>query len=233
MGNPHSGHRKRLREQMLKNGFDHYPPHAVLEALLFSAIPQGDTNPLAHRLIERFGSFSNVLEASPEELLEVSGVGEVTMFVIKSYLYCARYYEMEKGQQIKQLTTTQEMVDYLRPFFIGRTEECVAMVCLNDQRAVVYSGVVAEGSINAVPIYVRNIASQALMSKATGVILAHNHPNGLPLPSSEDIKATAAVRDALQTIGIPLMDHFIFSESGYTCSSKSLAIQRVFQNGML
>ena len=107
------------------------------------------------------------------------------------------------------------------------------MVCLNDQRAVVYSGVLTEGSINAVPIYVRNIASQALMSKATGVILAHNHPNGLPLPSSEDIKATAAVRDALQTIGIPLMDHFIFSESGYTCSSKSLAIQRVFQNGML
>lgn len=72
----HAGHRARMRERFMKEGLSGFSEHEVLELLLMFAIPQRDVNPLAHRLIDRFGSLSAVLESSPAELTRVDGVGE-------------------------------------------------------------------------------------------------------------------------------------------------------------
>ena len=231
--NVHDGHRLRVKQRFLAEGLEHFEPHQVLEMLLFYVIPRKDTNELAHQLIRTFGSLSQVLEAPYEELARVKGMSANAAVLVSFCGQLLQSYYKDKFSTGAILHTTEETGHFLLPYFLGRRNEAVVLICLDNRCKVLNCTVIFEGSVNSTEINVRLVLQHALMHNATAVILAHNHPNGLPLPSSEDIKATAAVRDALQTIGIPLMDHLRFSESGYTCSSKSLAIQRVFQNGML
>lgn len=215
MANVHEGHRQRLKDRFLKEGLDGFAPHNVLELLLFYAVPQRDTNELAHRLLARFGSLSGVLDADFDELCQVEGVGANVATLLKLVPGLARRYLDDYDENGVVLATIEEVGTFLRPKFIGRSNEMIFLLCMDSRGGVVYGDFIVEGSINAAPMYTRNILEAAMRSHAVSVILAHNHPRGLALPSNADMLATRSVFDALAAAKIRLADHLIFAGSDY------------------
>ena len=211
----HDGHRQRLKERFLKDGLDGFEPHNVLELLLFFAVPQRDTNEIAHQLINHFGSLSGVFDASYEDLMKVKWMGNNCATLIKLIPEISRYYMDLQNQNGVVLQSFDEMGQFVLPKFIGKTKEQVLLVCLDNKGKVIYNDFIIEGTINAAPIYVRNIIEVAIRCSAAAVVLAHNHPNGLALPSNADLTATKSVYDALNAVKINLMDHIIVAGTDY------------------
>ena len=211
----HKDHRKRMKSRFLLEGLDSFESHNILELMLFYAIPQGDTNPVAHRLLEEFGSFSGVLNASVENLCQVKGVGEHAATLIKLFAAVSRRYLDDGNSGGVLLNSTEEAGRFIVPKFVGRTVETAYLVCLDSKRKVIYCGVLGEGSVNSVPIFVRSIVEKAIAVNASYVILAHNHPTGFALPSGDDIRTTQAVSAALAPLSITLLDHLVVAMEDY------------------
>lgn len=211
----HEGHRGRLKDRFVKSGLDGFQDHNVLELLLFYAIPQRDTNELAHLLMKEFGSLNAVFDADFQDLCNVKGIGQNTAVLIKMIPDLARRYLEGCTTKTDMFTEIAQIGDFLRPKFVGRTNEMVFLLCLDNKGGIVYADFIAEGAINAAPIYVRPILETAMRSRAVSVILAHNHPSGLALPSAQDLQATQTVYKALETAKIRLMDHFVFAGDDY------------------
>lgn len=212
----HDGHRQRLKERFRQEGLDGFNEVNALEMLLFYCVPRSDTNPLAHRLIERFGSFSAVLDASVEELEAVEGVGHNISTFLTFIPQVDRYYNDNKNKNLKILTSVAQCGEYLRPKFINRKNEMVYMVCLDAKCKVLSCKQLGEGSVNSAGVPIRRIVDVALKMNASSVILAHNHPGGVAFPSSDDIQTTIRVSQALAGVDVVLTDHLIFADGDYT-----------------
>ena len=217
----HAGHRQRLKERFLKEGLDNFEQHQVLELLLFYGIPQRDTNEIAHELIRKFGSLSKVLEATPEELAEVKYVGDNVTTLFRLITAVARYYQVNCAMREQILTTIDACGKYLVPFFYERQNETVFLLCLDAKCKVLACEKVGEGSVNSAGVPVRKIVEMALKANATSVILAHNHPSGLAIPSGEDIQTTRRVAMALDAVEIELVDHIIVADNDWVSLSQS------------
>lgn len=213
----HKHHRQRLKERFLQEGLDHFDPVNILELMLFYAIPQGDTNPIAHRLLDTFGSLSGVMNASVENLCQVKGVGQHAATLIKLFAAVVRPYLDDGNRGGVVLQSTEEICQYLLPKFAGRTVETFFLICLDGRRRVTYCGVLSEGTLDSVPVFVRQIVEKILAVHAGYVILAHNHPSGFALPSRADIDTTREVVRALGPLSVPVLDHIIVS--GEDCVS--------------
>lgn len=211
----HDGHRQRLKERFRLEGLDNFDELQVLELLLFYCIPRQDTNPLAHRLLDHFGSLSQVFEAPIGELEKIPGMGQGAATFLHLVRDAGRYYQVNRSQQEKILTTTDQCGAYLEPFFFGRRNETVFMLCLDAKCKVLCCKEVGEGSINSAGVPVRRIVEMALGVNASTVVLAHNHPSGLALPSSEDLQTTQRVAAALNTVDIALADHIIVADGDF------------------
>lgn len=211
----HDGHRQRLRQRFLEEGLDHFEEHQVLELLLFYCIPRQDTNQLAHNLLEHFGSFANVLEASPAELKKVPGVGDNAATFLTLVMEAGRYYQISRQSKQKILTSVDQCGDYLVPYFRGRTNETVFLLCMDAKCKVLCCKEVGEGSVNSASVPIRRIVQMALAVNATSVVLAHNHPSGLALPSDEDVQTTHQLATALNAVEIGLVDHIIVADEDY------------------
>ena len=205
----HAGHRKRLKERFRQEGLDSFDELHVLELLLFYCIPQKDTNLLAHELLDRFGSLPQVLEATAEELEKVPGVGEHVSTLLTLITDISRYYMVSRSARFDVLLTNEQCGDYLLPYFVGRRDETVFMLCLDAKCKVLCCKEVGRGSVNSAGVPVRRVVETALGVNATTVILAHNHPSGLAIPSSEDIITTRRIAIALDAVGIVLADHIV------------------------
>lgn len=217
----HKDHRKRMKDRFLKQGLDGFTEYQALEFLLFFCIPQGDTNELAHRLIEHFGSLSQVLEAPVEELKKVNGIGEHSAILIQLMNQMARFYLVDRAKREKVLPTIEDCARYLIPYFYGRMNETVFLLCLDAKCKALCCKVVGEGSINSAGISVRRIVETALREGATTVVLAHNHPSGIAIPSPEDIQTTRRVAAALQSVEIHLADHIVVADDDYVSMVQS------------
>ena len=208
----HDGHRKRLKEQFLNHG-DGFHDHQLLELLLCYAIPQGDVNGLAHRLLDRFGSLAGVLDARPEALTQVPGVGEHTAVLLKLLPVLAGRYQADRASLGVILDSTQAAGRYLRPFFSqGARYEMAYLVCLDGKYKVLGCHKLGEGTVNAAEITPRTVVELALTHNATAAILAHNHLSGLALPSNADLMTTQQLYAILQSVGVELLDHLIFTD---------------------
>ena len=206
----HQGHRKRLRERANRTGLAGFQPHEVLEMLLSETIPRRNVNPLAHALIERFGSFSAVLDASKEALMQVEGVGEHTADHLCRQPDYYAYYEYDRWAREKaELLTVQRACNYCTSMFGRQQEEALAIVCMDVRKAVIAHQVLSVGTVDEAPIYPRMVAEAALRYHAHSVILVHNHPSGSAEPSVGDVEVSRRVSDALQTLEIKLVDHII------------------------
>ena len=217
----HAGHRQRLKERFLKESLDNFEEHQVLELLLFYGIPQRDTNEIAHELIRKFGSLSKVLEATPEELAEVKYVGDNVTTLFRLITEVARYYQVNCAMREQILTSIDACGKYLVPFFHGRQIETVFLLCLDAKCKVLCCEKVGEGSVNSAGVPVRKIVEMALKANATSVILAHNHPSGLAIPSGEDIQTTRRVALALDAVEIGLVDHIIVADNDWVSLTQS------------
>ncbi len=216
----HDGHRQRLIQRFLEEDLDNFEPHNVLELLLFYAIPRKDTNELAHVLIDTFGSLKGVFDAPYEELVKVNGIGPNAAALLKLVPSLTRtYYSSDARGMI--LDTSEKSGEYFLPYYIGQTEEVVRLACLDAGGKVISNQILHRGSANAAEVNIRKIVNIALRNNAMGVILAHNHPGGLPLPSEEDVATTKSIREALIPMGILLMDHIIVAGQDYVSMARS------------
>ena len=217
----HDGHRQRLKERFVLEGLDNFNELQVLELLLFYAIPRQDTNPLAHRLLERFGSLSQVLEAPISELQRVEGMGPNAAIFLHLTTAVGRYYMVNRAMHNTVLTTTEKCGEFLAPYFHGRRNETVYLLCLDAKCKLLACREVSEGSVNSAGVSPRKVVEIALSTNATTVVLAHNHPSGIAVPSAEDVQTTYRVAAALNAVEIALADHIIVSDGDFTSMVQS------------
>ena len=211
----HKGHRNRLRKRMLEKGLDHFEKHEVLELLLFHALPRCDTNELAHRLINTFGSFSGVLDAPYEELLKVKGMGPVSAALLKMVPQMLRIYLTDQSERGCVLDSTLKLGQFLVSRYVGCRVERTYLLSLDNTGRLLACRMLSEGSLDQVPVIPRQVAEEAMRTGATAVVLAHNHPNGFAIPSSQDISLTRSLYTALKGVGISLADHIIVAKEDF------------------
>ncbi|MDO4982910.1 MAG: DNA repair protein RadC [Eubacteriales bacterium] len=217
----HDGHRERLRTSFVENGLDSFNELNSLELLLFYAIPRRDTNEIAHRLLDTFGSLSNVLSAEREELMQVEGVGESAANLISLVPQIMRKSYVSRTANMKYINSSADAGKYFLPRFLYKNEEILFIVCIDSSKRIISCIEISRGCVNAVETNVRRIVETALKFRATSVIMAHNHPNGIAMPSREDDISTQLVRDTLRTVGITLADHIIVAGESYTSYADS------------
>ena len=216
MSQEHAGHRQRMRERFRTGGLDGFADHEVLELMLFYAIPQRNVNPLAHELLEHFGSLHAVLDAPAEELCRISGVGENAATLL-SLSHAARRLESSRSSEKKKLRNRGEAERHCRGLLEGLRQEHFYVVCLDSQMHVLSDVLINRGSLDEVQAYPRLVAEAVLRYNARSVVLCHNHPGGSVVPSAADVSATRVLSDLFATLGVTLIDHMVIA-SGRTLS---------------
>ena len=219
--NVHGGHRERLKKRFLEEGLEHFDEHQVLELLLFYCIPRQDTNPIAHALLEHFGSLSQVMEAAPSELKKVAGMGDASATFLSLLNAFNRYYQVNRASSLVILNTLEDCGRYLMPFFYGRRNETVYLLCLDAKCKVLCCKEVGEGSVNSAAVPIRRVVEMALGANATSVVLAHNHPSGIAMPSDEDQLTTRQLAVALAAVDVTLVDHMIMADDDFVSLRQS------------
>lgn len=218
----HGGHRQRLRDRFIAEGLDHFTDIQVLELLLFYSIPRQDTNNLAHALIQQFGSLPQVLDTSVEELKTVKGIGDNAATFLKLIPAIARYYAVSREQlQTTPLLTTEDLGRYLLNYFHGQSNETVYLLCLDAKCKPLCCPKLGEGSVNSAGVSIRRVVETALGANATSVVLAHNHPSGIALPSNDDIVTTRRISAALNAVEVVLADHLVIADGDYVSMLQS------------
>ena len=212
----HKDHRKHTKDRFLSEGLDSFEPHNVLELLLFYSIPQKDTNETAHMLINRFGSLSAVFDAPYDDLLTVPGISEHSATLIKLIPAISRRYAMEKNSKVTKLSSIEDIGKYLVARYLGVTEETVLLLLLDNKFGLIDCVKVHEGSVNSSAITMRKLIETALFKRASMVVLAHNHPSGVALPSSDDLFTTQQVKRAFDLVEIGMLAHIIVAGDTFT-----------------
>ena len=222
----HNGHRQRMKQSFLKEGnFDSFQPHNILEYLLFYTIPIRDTNELAHRLINHFGSLSAVFDAPYSELIKVEGIGSHTAALIKAILPMARAYSVDRDKVGTMLCDTKSIISYLKDKYIGYTDEVLSVISMDNRCKVLSFDIITKGALDYVPLDKRKMLEILLRTGATSAIVAHNHPGGLALPSEGDKAATKTLSLACASVNVRLVDHIVLSgEDGVSMRDSKMCL---------
>ncbi len=227
--NQHQGHRKKVKDRYLLTGIDGMAEHNILEMLLFFGIPRKDTNEIAHALIEKFGSFSLVLQASFADLKSVKGMTSDAACLITMLLPIYRKYLEDLGSNAVELNSSEEIAEYIKPKFLGIEKELIYAVCFDSSNKLICSRKVGEGGFFGVDFEMKKLASIILETNASSVVLVHNHLTSIAMPSVEDINATKSIYKFLQTLKVTLSDHIILAKDGSFCSMINIpAISHIF-----
>lgn len=227
VGNEHKGHRQRVRKRFIENGLDGFEVHEALELLLFYTVPRCDTNPLAHRLIDHFGSLSAVFDA-PIDALTKFGISENSAVLLKMIPEYARLYQDDKYNNGSKVIDFDNLGEKLKSKFIGRTTEVLVLLLIDSKGKELFCGVISKGSLNSTDVPIRKVVDYALRYNAKVAVIAHNHPSGVAVPSREDIMSTSKLYDALKLVGINLIDHIIFADDDYVSLADSKYDIRLF-----
>ena len=213
---PHfHGHRQRLRERFEKLGGEALPDYELLELVLFQAIPRADTKPLAKALLARFGSFSEVLGAPEDRLLEVEGVGDAVVHHLKVVKAAAQRFARDPIMERPLLDSWKSVIDYCKAAMAYEPIEQFRILFLNKRNELIADEVQQTGTVDHTPVYPREVVKRALQLSATAVILVHNHPSGDATPSTADIQMTKQVIDIAKPLGIVVHDHIIVGREGH------------------
>lgn len=232
----HSGHRQRMKDRFLTDGnLDNFSDVNILEMVLFYAIPMKDTNPIAHALLDRFGSIENVFNASYDNLLTVPGVTPNAACLISMIPSLSHTYFDSMTSNVSSIPSVKQAADFLIPKFIGLTTEALYLVALNNRGKVLKVEKISQGDTVSTDSNIRKIVSTLLECKATAAIIAHNHPNGLCVPSREDHRVTYEISKVLSSISIRLVDHLIISgkEHFSLASNKKFADCFIIDSGRI
>lgn len=211
----HEGHRERLKQRFRDEGLEHFSEINILELLLFYSVPRRDTNPTAHQLLDKYGSLVNVLEAEYEDLLNVDGISSNSATLIKLVMQLSRYYLSSKNKPGVILPNRKAAAEYLVHTYIGEKNEIVKFIMLDSKGKILSINTMFEGNFNSVDINMRKIVETAIITKAASIIMAHNHPGGIAIPSEEDLVSTRHIKKVLNSISVELLDHIIIADDDY------------------
>lgn len=211
----YTGHRERIREKFASAGLDSFLDHEALELLLTYAVARRDMKPAAWALLKRFGSISSVLDATPEELASVRGVGRNTALFLKLIRGIFKKYMFDEVKGRVAIRTPQNVIEYCRASLSGKKEECLEIIYLSVRNTIINTEIIASGLIDRVAVTPRKIVECALLAKASAIILVHNHPSGDASPSQEDITLTREVIRAAALFGISVHDHIIVAKGSH------------------
>ncbi len=209
------GHRERLKNRFLNQGLDGFEPHNALELILFYTIPRRDTNGIAHALIDKFGSFSGVLDADHHELMSVDGISSHTATLIKMLPDISRYYQKDLNRPVQVFSGIDSIGQYFTSQFIGINREVVFLLLLDSNNRFISCSMIHDGSVTSAGVNIRKLISESLSKDASSIAIAHNHPGGIPLPSPDDISFTEDLSRALSIMQIEFIDHFIIAQNKY------------------
>lgn len=208
--NLHAGHREKMRDRFIREkGFENFEDHQILEMLLYYARAQGDTNPVAHALLEEFGSLKGVLEARPEQLMQVPGIGKQQAVLIGMVVPLTKVWHRCAMEKPDRIGNSREAENYCLSILAGERTERFYVVSLNAKCNVLGRRKISEGSLSEVSAYPRMVMETALNYNAHSVLLCHNHPGGTCAPSPEDISSTLQLQRLLNGVGILVLDHII------------------------
>ena len=206
-------HRKRLRDRFMQGGAAAIPEYELLELVLFRAIGRQDVKPLARRLIDHFGNFSNVLSASQAVLQKVEGVGPAVVVELKIVEAAAHRLSRGRVMQRHVVSSWDALLDYCHATMSHRQTEQFRILYLDTKNVLIADEEQAAGTVDHVPVYPREVVKRALELNATSLILVHNHPSGDPTPSQADIDMTGQIVAAAAALSITVHDHLIIGKS--------------------
>jgi DNA repair protein RadC len=209
------GHRERLRGRFREAGADAVSDYELLELLLFRALPRRDVKPLAKSLLEKFGSFAEVITAPEARLAEVKGLGDSGATELK--IVQAAASRLLRGQVKKRpaLSSWSAVLDYCRTAQAFADREQFRVLFLDKRNQLIADEVQQVGTVDHTPVYPREVVKRALELSATAIILVHNHPSGDPTPSHADIQMTQQIIAVAQPLGISVHDHIIVGKEGH------------------
>lgn len=219
----HAGHRQRLRDRFRKGGADALPDYELLELVLFRALPRRDTKELAKRLIARFGSFAEVINAPEERLKELAEVGDSVVTELKLVRAAAIRVAKAEITERPLLSSWPEVLGYLKAVQGFEHREHFRILFLDKKNRLISDEVQGRGTVDHTPVYVREVVKRALELSATAIVLVHNHPSGDPMPSRADIDMTQMIVAAAKPLGVLVHDHVIVGKSGHA-SFRSLRL---------
>ena len=212
----HTGRRARMRGRYLNGGgLDSFAEHETLELLLYYAIPQRDTNELAHKMLREYGGLANLFDAHPLDIARRCNVGENTAILVSLVPQMAKRYLQSKWEKNVRLVSSQSAGQYLVDLFAGRNTEAFYILCLDAQRRLNNAAMISEGTVEEAPVYIRNIVQTALLHNAVNVVLSHNHPGGSVSASGADIEATRQIVRTFELMDINVLDHIVVAGSKY------------------
>lgn len=227
--NIHEGHRERKKRMFLEYGFhEETPQHEIIEMLLFYSIPRKDTNEIAHKLLNKFGSVSGIIDAPNAELLKIKGVTLHTVTLFKLIVPIYRQYSSDKYDKHYRFTNIDEICDFLLGKYFGYNKEVLAITTFSSSGKMINYDILTVGSVASVGVSTREIIEVVLKRNATCAIMSHNHPNGIAIPSDEDVEITKMVQKALQHIDVKLIDHIIIADNDYVSMAQSKIYKNIF-----
>lgn len=217
----HDGHREKMRQRFLKSGLESFADHEALELLLYYAIPRRDTNPIAHALMERYGSLSAVLSAPVEDLQRVEGIGENAAILLKLAVQVYRKARIADAAQETVIDSPEKAGAYLMEHYVDERNEVVYQMCLDRKGKLLACKRLGEGGVSGAELDIRRVMENAILTSASVVILCHNHPSGVAVPSKDDCTTTMRIREMLHTIGVELADHIIVADGDFVSMADS------------
>lgn len=218
------GHRGRVREKYAKLGcFDSFEPYEILELLLFYALPRKDTKPIAKNLISTFGSLKGVLDADINTLCKQPGIGLSTAVFLHSYRQVLGYLTDATANQIKGAA---DMGTFAMQLLKDKTSEEFHVITLNSKQEITNHKRLASGRHSSAIVSIRDIIDFALDNNAVAIVLAHNHPNGILIPSKEDLEMTHEIARVTKSLDIRLTDHIITGGDSFVSLATSKQLER-------
>ncbi|MFC2066812.1 DNA repair protein RadC [Chloroflexota bacterium] len=214
-GDVRQGHRRRLREKFLKSGLAGFHDYEIVELLLSLGTPRRDCKQPAKEAIKRFKTLRGVLEASPEELRQIEGIGSHSAFGIKLVQEVAREFLKARILEKPFYKSAQEVFDYLYHSMRDLKKEVFKVIYLNSQNQIIDTADLSEGTVNSSSVSPREVIEGAIKYNAVSLIFIHNHPSGNPEPSASDKEMTRELVYAGQVMRIKVLDHVIIGDNRY------------------
>lgn len=212
----HAGHRKRMLEKLARHDGDIFESYELLEMLLFFGIPYKNTNPIAKRLLHKFGSLRGVFEAGADELCEISGIGEMcAAFITK----VGKLFELERDDAAvvagREYATEDRVVKKLHALFSADADATLAILAFDNSNRIIASEVLHSTDFNSGALSASYYTDLAIRWSASMIITASNRRFGAPIPLPADRESAAMISRALSSVDVLYGEHFIFSGSSY------------------
>ena len=206
--NVHAGHRQRVRDMFLGNGFDGFSDHQILEMILYYAYARIDTNEMAHNLIERFGSICGVFDADIPDLCDVGGISRNAAVLIKMFPSAmARYHSVHMESEVYD--NTEKICDLFKSCFAGESGEHFYMATFDSGLHLVSNNHICIGGPSSADANIRRMNQIVIRTNTSLIALGHNHLDGSVEPSDTDIISTRYIGAFFASFGVRMLDHII------------------------